>query len=233
MLQFGYWPVKGLGEKTRWLLAYLHRDYEEVNPSFGDWFNPASEKSKLSYGFAFPNVPFVIDGAVKVTESEAVNLYLVEKAGRSEMLGTTPEEKALVRSVEGVFHDVRNEIRFYFFQEDGKDKAKEALVGGKTADKVTQLDAFLEGRKGPFTLGGSEPTLADFHVAALYYQLDATLRTYGLNEGAPSMTNMKRIYENLAALAPIAAYLKTDTSKRPFCPPAFIKNIDNLVELHV
>lgn len=92
VIEFGYWPVKGLGEKTRWLLAYLGLEYVETNPEFGEWFAPSGAKSKSSYGLAFPNVPYIRDGSTRLTESEAINTYLVVKAGQSELLGSTAEE---------------------------------------------------------------------------------------------------------------------------------------------
>lgn len=220
--------MKGLGEKTRWLLAYLEFDYAETNPSFNDWFDPHSSKSKSSYGLAFPNVPYLIDGEVKLTESEAINTYIIVKAGlAAQMLGSTAAQQGLVRMIEGIFHEIRFEIRYVFFREDGKKLTQDALAG-KMGDKVCHLNAFVEHKK-PFILG-DKPSLADFHIAAIYYQLDLTIRTYGID--APPMEHLSRIYDNLMKLEPIAKYLATDKSRRPFAPAHILKNIAQLKELH-
>lgn len=129
--------------------------------------------------------------------------------------------------VEGVFHDIRYEIRFVFFRDDGAQVTRQALEG-KVGAKIKDLDQFLQSDR-PFVLG-DRPTLADFHVAAIYYQLDACIQTYALDR--PPMDGLARIYHNLMHVESIAAYLKTDKAKRPFAPPSILKNIDTLKELH-
>ncbi len=47
-------------------------------------------------GLVFPNLPYLIDGDFKLTESRAINLYVIMKSGKTDLLGKTIEDKARV-----------------------------------------------------------------------------------------------------------------------------------------
>ncbi len=70
----GYWNIKARAEPIRYLLAYLKVDYKEVNPEARDWFT-----NRTKYGFDFPNLPYIIDGDFKLTESKAIMEYILYK----------------------------------------------------------------------------------------------------------------------------------------------------------
>jgi glutathione S-transferase len=38
-------------------------------------------------GLIFPNLPYVIDGDFKLTESKAIHLYIIKKSGKTDLLG--------------------------------------------------------------------------------------------------------------------------------------------------
>ena len=44
----------------------------------------------------FPNLPLLVDGDYKLTESKAIMLYLCMKAKKEEMLGKTNMDKLLI-----------------------------------------------------------------------------------------------------------------------------------------
>lgn len=61
---FGYWNIRGLGQIARLLLAYTGLKWEDKQYSDeAEWF----EKDKKSLGLDFPNLPYLIDGDVKIT----------------------------------------------------------------------------------------------------------------------------------------------------------------------
>ena len=71
----------------RYLLEYAGEDYEETRyKARDDWFGV-----KFEMGLDFPNVPWMEDGDVKISQSGAVLRYLAEKHG---LHGKSPKERA-------------------------------------------------------------------------------------------------------------------------------------------
>ena len=77
------------------------------------WFNV-----KYKLGLDYPNVPYLIDGDFKMTESNAILRYICEKY-KPELLGETIKEKAYVNMAVGVFADLFSSKAKLMYQ--GKD----------------------------------------------------------------------------------------------------------------
>lgn len=83
-IKLGYWKIRGLAEAMRMMLNYADVDYENVMyecgdaPDFdrSDWLNV-----KFTLGLDFPNLPYLIDGDVKLTQSISILHYLSVKTG--------------------------------------------------------------------------------------------------------------------------------------------------------
>lgn len=80
----GYWNVRGLGQYIRNLLIYKGVNFEDKVYKFGpppdfDRFDWTGEK--FSLGLKFPNLPYYIDGKVKLTQGIAILRYLGRKHG--------------------------------------------------------------------------------------------------------------------------------------------------------
>ncbi len=89
----GYWGIRGLAQVSRLLLAYTGAVWEDLKYTQREqWF----EKDKKELGFSFPNIPYLIDGDFKLTESKAVNLYIIKRSGKTELLGKDIKDEALV-----------------------------------------------------------------------------------------------------------------------------------------
>lgn len=82
-ITFGYWKIRGLSSNIRYQLAYSGvKDYNMVEYELGDapgfdsssWFGV-----KPTLGFDFPNLPYIIDGEYKLTETFAIHKYLADK----------------------------------------------------------------------------------------------------------------------------------------------------------
>ena len=91
----GYWKIRCLAMRIKYLLAYLDVEYQDVtyqpDPVTGSracWFDV---KHKL--GSPFPNLPYFIDECngeeVNLTETAAILKYITAKH-RPELAGTTP-----------------------------------------------------------------------------------------------------------------------------------------------
>ena len=72
-------------------------------------------------GFNFPNIPFLLDGDYKLTETGALPVYIALKAGKPELLGEGAADMARVRQIEGVIEDIKQAFLKVLFQT--KDKA--------------------------------------------------------------------------------------------------------------
>lgn len=76
-VSLGYWRVRGRAQVPRLLLAYTGALWEDVQyTSPEQWFG--GDKEKL--GFGFPNLPYLIDGDFKITESGAIIQYIIERS---------------------------------------------------------------------------------------------------------------------------------------------------------
>ena len=70
MMILGYWSVRGRGSAIKNLLRYVQADYCDVTyplegPHYSreEWF-----KVKYLLGLDFPNLPYLIDGNLKLTQ---------------------------------------------------------------------------------------------------------------------------------------------------------------------
>jgi len=103
-----YWDIRGLAQPARMLLGYLGEDFEDkmfVCGEAPDYDRSCWTEVKETLGFDFPNLPYLIDGDVKVTQSNAIMRYLGRKAG---MDGETETEKVRVDILENQAMDFRN-----------------------------------------------------------------------------------------------------------------------------
>ncbi|KAJ3227773.1 Glutathione S-transferase Mu 4 [Chytriomyces hyalinus] len=78
-----YWAIRGLAAPIRYLLEYTNTPYEDKHYSQGDGpeFSRAEwmdEKPGLSADLPFANLPYFIDGSVKLTQSNAIIRYIAE-----------------------------------------------------------------------------------------------------------------------------------------------------------
>eukprot|EP00965_Chrysotila_dentata_P143823 4752001-Pleurochrysis_carterae.AAC.2 len=82
----GYWAIRGLAEPIRLLHAYLEVDLEEHR--YGAPMLPAGDrpisawpetKRQLAHDMALPNLPYYIDGRVKLSEAASIMRYVCER----------------------------------------------------------------------------------------------------------------------------------------------------------
>jgi glutathione S-transferase len=91
----GYWKIRGLAQPIRLLLSYTETLFQEVQYEFQNreqWM----EQDKKNLGFDFPNLPYLIDGDFKLTESAAIAKYIIKRSGKTELLGKTLQDQGKV-----------------------------------------------------------------------------------------------------------------------------------------
>ncbi|KAH7948406.1 hypothetical protein HPB52_021973 [Rhipicephalus sanguineus] len=100
-LVLGYWDIRGLAEPIRYLLAHAGVPYEDKRYGFGDGPEPTRDEwlaVKYKLDLDFPNLPYIIDGDVRMTQSQAILRYLGRKHGLA------PKDEETVRRVEMLEH---------------------------------------------------------------------------------------------------------------------------------
>lgn len=108
----GYWKIRGLASQIRYEMVYLGVDYSEDQYEQGD--APTFDRSawlsvKDTLGLPFPNLPYFIDGKMKLTETNAIMKYIAAKYG-PQLLGTDPAQIAKVEMVSGVVGDLKGAV---------------------------------------------------------------------------------------------------------------------------
>ncbi|EDK31763.1 glutathione S-transferase, amine-terminal domain protein (macronuclear) [Tetrahymena thermophila SB210] len=85
MIVLGYWNLRGYAQPIRLLLEYLQVEYKDklYHENGEEWFNTDKQELKTN----FPNLPYLIDGDVVVTESIVIPIYLAKKFKKYELIG--------------------------------------------------------------------------------------------------------------------------------------------------
>lgn len=146
----GYWDIRGYAHPIRFLLEAAKADYEDEfyfvggPPSFSKekWFS-----IKPTLPLDFPDLPYMYDGDVKITQSMAITRYLARKFGFD---GKTEQERIRIDLVEQQVIDWRSEGSVVFYSPD-LDHLIEGYKEG-LKQKVESLSKFLG--KHDFLSGG-------------------------------------------------------------------------------
>ena len=117
------------------------------------WFD-----KKFLTGFEFPNLPYLIDGDFRLTESKSIMTYLCQKH-RPAMLGRTAAELATADMVSRVHDDLHSKIGKHCFKA-GDTPELQADV----ASAAKRLSAFLDDKK---YMVGDQLTFVDFSIYEL------------------------------------------------------------------
>jgi glutathione S-transferase len=110
----GYWKVRGLAAPIIYLLKHIGVDYElkeyevKVMPD-GTFSTEEWTSIKATMPLDFPNLPYFIDGEVKLTENFAIYEYICAK-WNPDLLGKDLEARGLVNMLAGVFAPLRKGV---------------------------------------------------------------------------------------------------------------------------
>lgn len=192
----------------RLLLAYTGVKYNHKKYTAPDqWFG----KDKQSIGLDFPNLPYLIDGKLKITEADAISRYIIKKSGSSELLGKTLADEAMVDNIVSVIADVWVPVlELCFNPKFNEDKAK--VFADKVKPKLELLYKFLLFKD--WLIGYL--TYADFQLAELVNYLNGIWP----DDIRQHFSKFLALRDRFNALEPIKSYYeKEDAVKAPFLPP--------------
>lgn len=195
-----YWAIRGLAQPIRLLLNYVGEEFEDKQYEVGpapDYNRDCWMNEKHSLGLPFPNLPYYIDGDIKIVQSNAILRYIGRKHN---LCGTTEQEKVNCDVMENQIMDVRNGLVRLSYSSNFE-KLKPDYVKDLPS-KLKGLSEFL-GKKTWFA--GENITFPDFHV---YEMLDVHKQ---LVPGClDEFQNLKDFCDRFEALEPIAKYMKSN-----------------------
>ena len=112
---------------ARNLLAYTSTKWEDVTYKNGaDWFG----KDKKNLGLPLPNIPYLIDGDFKLTESLSIYSYIAKCFGKPELMGKNLQDEASVFSLMMVNYDIDHLLVSLFWDPEWKSKVEKNLEKG-------------------------------------------------------------------------------------------------------
>ncbi|XP_005388948.1 PREDICTED: glutathione S-transferase Mu 4 [Chinchilla lanigera] len=195
----GYWDIRGLAHAIRLLLEYTDTSYEEKRYTMGDapdydrsqWLN---EKFKL--GLDFPNLPYLIDGTHKLTQSNAILRYIARKHS---MCGETEEEKIRADILENQAMDISNQLATVCYSPNFEKLRPEYLE--ELPGKMKLFSDFL-GKRQWFV--GNKITYVDF----LAYDILDLHRIFD-PKCLEAFPNLKDFISRFEGLKKISAYMKS------------------------
>ncbi|GFR10610.1 glutathione S-transferase Mu 1 [Trichonephila clavata] len=197
----GYWNIRGLAQPIRYLLHHEKEDFEDRRYLFTDytWKN---EKNAL--GLDFPNLPYYIDGDIRITQSTAILRYLGRKYGLD---GKNEWEKLRVSLAEQQIVELRAdfiELAYFSDFKSEKDRFIETIP-----DKLKPWEEFIGNQE---YLIGQDITYVDFIAFETfdYYRLlhaDALV-------GFP---NIRAYHHRMKNLPKLRDYMDTTFKPWPIC----------------
>ncbi|XP_047414611.1 glutathione S-transferase Mu 2-like [Sciurus carolinensis] len=209
-MTLGYWDIRGLTNPIRLLLEYTDSSYEEKRYTMGD--APDYDRSqwldeKFKLGLDFPNLPYLIDGAHRITQSNAILRYIARKHN---LCGETEEEKIRVDMLENQAMDTRMQLAMVCYSPDFEKKKPEFL---ETLPEKMKLYSQFLGKRPWFA--GDKITFVDF----ITYDVLDQHRVFEPNclEAFP---NLKDFMSRFEGLKKISTYMK---SSRFLPGPLYLK----------
>ncbi|XP_077883083.1 glutathione S-transferase Mu 4 isoform X2 [Ictidomys tridecemlineatus] len=196
----GYWDIRGLAHAIRLLLEYTDSSYEEKRYTMGD--APDYDRSqwldeKFKLGLDFPNLPYLIDGPHRITQSNAILRYIARKHN---LCGETEEEKIRVDILENQAMDISNELARVCYSPDFEKLKPEYL---ERLPEVLKLFSQFLGKKPWFV--GDKITFVDF-LAYDILDLHRIFHPKCLDE----FSNLKDFVSRFEGLKKISAYMKSN-----------------------
>ncbi|CAG0900407.1 unnamed protein product [Cyprideis torosa] len=197
-----YWDIRGLAQPIRLLLHYTETEFEDKYYVRGP--PPTHDRScwtsvKESLGLDFPNLPYYIEGDIRITQSNAI-MRFVARTGEN-LEGKTPKEKVRVDMLENQAMDFRNDFvnltyMSHNFEED------EVKYIENLPRKLKQFSDFLAQNKW---FAGENITFVDF----IMYELLDQHRMFkaGCLDG---FENLKDLLHRFEEIPQIKSYMKSN-----------------------
>ena len=227
----GYWSIRGLGAPLRMMAMYagakLIAENYDLKCKEGGGFDMSQwkdAKPALRAKNPLMNLPYLIDGDVVVSQTNACFSYLGRKLG---LFGSNELEASQCEQLLCEIYDLRGAMVGFAYgpsssDEDAKEKA-EALCGKVSSaysGNLPKLEEWLSLQKGNGASGnflvGDRASAPDFHLYEMLYQYDFMAKHYGISNPLDKYPNLKSFLNNFGSLPKNSKYLSSKLAALPF-----------------
>jgi len=211
-LVIAYWAIRGLVQPIRLTLHYTKTPFTDKLYVQGDGPEYSREewtREKEKLGLEFPNLPYMLDGDLKITQSKAILYYLGRKFN---LMGKTPNEDAVVMMLCEEAHDLRSKLSGFCYGPDGdSQEGKKRFVETELSEYLKKFNNFLGKHNTKFAVG-DQPTIADFQ---LYEYLDCGLLLDDEHTLVDKYSHVKRFLNTIRELPEVKDYIAKTRAQVP------------------
>ena len=145
---------------------------------------------KFTLGFDYPNLPYLIDGDFKLTESNAMMRYIADK---NSLLGSTPQERARASMLETKICEAKGAFTGKCYSPNC-----EELFAAYPETRDKNLQAFEDLLSKTKWIAGNNLTYVDFN---LYETIDIHYVKFPeLKDKFPNLWKFHQAFENLPTI---------------------------------
>ena len=197
-----YWDARGLGEIPRYLLRYSGETWTDDRIPLTKEGMARWRAEKYNLGLDLPNLPYLVDGDIKITHSIAIIRYLGRKFGL--MPGDNVHDVVKCEMVEQEATDLHTAyLDLCLDVENFKEKAPAYLAN--LEKKLEVLDKYIG--VGPFVLG-EKLTYVDFMV----FEFVSRIQKFAVDQ-VTKAGNIVRLLERFKELPQLQDYFSSDEFK--------------------
>ena len=182
-----YWNIRGLGSfiQMAFYAAGVEFNLTEYTPeNEPQWF----ERDKPALKMTLPNLPYIKDGAVEISEHDAIFRHVLRKY-KPELLGKSIDEESEIDQFITFWAKTNIKIRMYCYEaKDATDEDKKKHLDQYKA-QLESINHMLEGRS--FTMG-DHLTGADIFLFETYWMISVVHKGF-----AESYANIAKVAKNV------------------------------------
>jgi len=228
-ITIGYWNIRGLGAGLRMMAMYAQCPLNAINYDVENPFTPKDREAASWFTTHKPllkekneliNLPYVLDGDILVSQSNACFSYLGKKF---RLWGATLVEEIKCEELLCEIMDIRNTVvGFAYGRTIGSTPIKDAapgflagLVNGSFA-KLENIMKANESTSGGRFLITDHATAPDFHLWEMLDECHSISVYYNIESPLESLPALKAFHTQFAALPNNAKYLACPLIKLPY-----------------
>lgn len=193
----GYWGYRGFGQQIRLLLEHTGTEFEDRKFSGDDWF-----EVKYKMGFDFPNLPFYVDGDVKLTQPIAIMRHVCRNHGDASLLGKSEVERRRIDQLQEQCNDFRMIFCESICYNPHFEQIKEDFCSRHLPPMLAAYENFISSSEW---FAGASLTYIDF----VMYELLDWIRLFDQDAFAKN-PHLAKFMERFETLPRVEAYMKSE-----------------------